>query len=51
MKQKNKEEMNREMREELFLCLGLQKNATFNNFAEKFGGLSKEEIVEKIVES
>lgn len=42
------EEINREMREELFDCLGLKSDAGFDDFAEKFGGLSKEEIVKRM---
>lgn len=36
------------MREELFSCLGLKKDATFDAFAKKFGGLTKEECVKRM---
>lgn len=39
---------NREFREELFICLGLSKAATFDDFAGKFGGMTKAEIMERI---
>ena len=39
---------NREFREELFTCLGLSKDAAFDDFAGKFGGMTKAEIVERI---
>lgn len=42
------EDINREIRNELFSCLGLTEDATLNEFADKFGGLTKKEILEKI---
>ena len=41
------EKHNQSMREELFSCLGLEKDADFDDFAEKFGGLKKAEILKK----
>ena len=35
------------MRMELFSCLGLEQNATFDEFAVRFGGLTKKEILAK----
>lgn len=40
-------DINKEMRMELFLCLGLDANATFDEFAMMFGGLTKKEILAK----
>ena len=42
---------NKEMREELFRCLQLDANANFDDFANKFGGLTKEEILQEYYES
>ena len=39
---------NREIREELFCCLGLPDDADFDDFAISFGGLTMEEIVKKL---
>jgi len=36
---------NHEMLSEIFACLGLNTDATFEQFAEKFGGLTRQEIV------
>ncbi|MBQ8731213.1 MAG: immunity 26/phosphotriesterase HocA family protein [Oscillospiraceae bacterium] len=36
---------NREMRNEIFACLGLNEDTTFDQFAEKFGGLTRQEII------
>lgn len=38
---------NRDMREEVFRCLGLNSDACFDEFAKKYGGLTKEEILQK----
>lgn len=38
---------NKEIREELFRCLQLELDAGFDEFANKFGGLKKEEILKK----
>lgn len=43
------EEINRDMRNELFSCIGLNNDATFDEFACKFGGLTKKEILQKII--
>jgi len=43
------EKHNQEFKAELFKCLGLKENAGFDDFAEKFGGLKKRAILEKIV--
>lgn len=40
---------NQHIKDELFTCLGLSKNSGFDDFAEKFGGLNKAEILKKIV--
>lgn len=40
-------DINKEMREELFRCLQLEANADFDDFANKYGGLTKEEILRK----
>ena len=40
-------DINKEMREELFRCLRMEANANFDDFANKFGGLTKEEILRK----
>ena len=40
-------DINKEMRMELFSCLGLKQNATFDEFAVRFGGLTKKEILAK----
>lgn len=40
-------DINKKMRTELFLCLGLDANATFDEFAMMFGGLTKKEILAK----
>lgn len=44
-------DINKEMREELFRCLRLEANANFDDFANKFGGLTKEEILQEYYES
>ncbi len=36
---------NHEMLSEIFTCLGLNTDTTFDQFAEKFGGLTRQEIV------
>lgn len=41
-------EHNSELRLELFSCLGLPADATFDDFAKMYGGLTKAEIVKKI---
>lgn len=43
------EKHNQKLKEELFSCLGLDKNADFDDFAEKFGGLKKAEILKKLL--
>ncbi len=40
-------DVNKQMREELFRCLGLDRHADFDEFASKFGGVTKAEILEK----
>lgn len=42
------EKHNHKLKEELFFCLGLDKNADFDDFAEKIGGLKKAEILKKM---
>lgn len=42
------EKHNQKLREELFFCLGLERNSDFDDFAEKFGGLKKAEILKKM---
>lgn len=42
------EDINRDMRNELFACLGLHPDAGFDEFAVKFQGLTKQEILEKM---
>ncbi len=42
-------EVNREVREELFSCLQLNSNADFDDFAIKYGGLTKDEILRKTI--
>ncbi len=39
---------NRDMLNEIFICLGLDKDITFDKFAERFGGLSLKDILLKI---
>lgn len=39
---------NQPLREALFACLGLPCNAGFDDFARKFGGLTREEILKRI---
>ena len=39
---------NREMLSEIFTCLGLNTDTTFDQFAEKFGGLTRQEIVSRM---
>lgn len=41
-------EQNRELRNQLFLCLGLPSDCSFDDFAKKFGGLTKQEILQKL---
>ena len=43
------EKYNQDIRTELFSCLGLEEDSSFDDFAEKFGGLSGTEILKKIV--
>ena len=43
------EKYNQDIRAELFSCLGLEEDSSFDDFAEKFGGLSGTEILKKIV--
>ena len=38
-------DINTDMREELFRCLELNPNASFDEFAKKYGGLTKKEIL------
>lgn len=40
-------DINKEMRMELFSCLGLKADAAFDEFAAMFGGLTKKEILAK----
>lgn len=40
-------DVNKEMREELFKCLGLSVSADFDEFANKYNGITKEEILKK----
>ncbi len=40
---------NDDIREELFCCLGLEKDADFDDFALKFGGMKKSDIINKMV--
>jgi len=42
------EKHNQRLRQELFACLGLPENADFDVFAEKFGGLSRAEILKRL---
>lgn len=42
-------DINKDIREELFRCLGLKINASFDEFANKYGGLTKEEILRKLI--
>ena len=42
------EEANRDMKNELFACLGLDPDASFDEFAVKFGGLSRATILKKM---
>ncbi len=42
------QEHNRDIKNELFSCLGLSENTTFDDFAAAFGGLTKAQIAEKI---
>ena len=39
---------NREMLNEIFCCLGMEPDSTFDMFAEKFGGLTRQEIIERM---
>lgn len=39
---------NRKILNEIFACLGLNAEATFDQFAEKFGGLSLQDIAERM---
>ena len=39
---------NHEMLSEIFACLGLNTDTTFDQFAEKFGGLTRHEIISLI---
>ena len=39
---------NREMRNEIFACLGLDPDTTFDRFAEKFGGLTSQQILSRM---
>ncbi len=40
-------DINKDMRQELLCCLGLNPDADFDDFARKFGGLTKKEILGK----
>ena len=40
-------DVNKEIREELFRCLQLKPDASFDDFAQKYGGMTKEEILKK----
>ena len=42
------EKHNQFLKDELFSCLGLNANADFDDFAKKFGGLKRKDIVRKI---
>lgn len=39
---------NREMLDEIFSCLGLNPGTTFDQFAEMFGGLTRQEIISRM---
>lgn len=39
---------NKEMLDEIFVCLGLHPGTTFDQFAEKFGGLTLQQIVSRM---
>ena len=39
---------NREILNEIFACLGLNEDATFDEFAKRFGGLTLQEIVSRM---
>ena len=39
---------NREVLNEIFACIGLDSDATFDDFAVKFGGLTKKEILARL---
>lgn len=39
---------NSEMLDEIFACLGLNPGTTFDQFAEKFGGLTRQEIISRM---
>jgi hypothetical protein len=41
-------DVNKEIREKLFECLQLKANAGFDDFSEKFGGLTKKEIISRL---
>lgn len=43
-------EGNRQIREELFACLGLAPEADFDDFARAFGGLTRAQILERMKE-
>ena len=40
-------DINKDIREELFSCLQLRADASFDEFANKFGGLTSEKILKK----
>ena len=40
--------INEDLRVEVFACLGLDADTTFDHFAEKFGGLTRQEIVSRM---
>ncbi len=40
-------DVNTELRQELFRCLGLEPDVDFDGFAKAFGGLTKEELLER----
>ena len=42
------EERNRHIKNELFSYIGLPEDASFDDFARKFGGLTKAEILKKL---
>lgn len=41
-------DVNKEIREKLFECLQLKADAGFDDFSEKFGGLTKKEIISRL---
>ena len=39
---------NSDLRSEVFACLGLDADTTFDQFAEKFGGLTRSQIISRM---